>query len=95
MLEALDLMKYFDCVMGGDTLPEKKPSPVPIFNVLSRFNMRPEEALLIGDSIYDIEAGRAAGVKTVAALYGYGDPGFWKGADYRIESIEGLIGILD
>jgi len=95
VLEALDLMRYFDCVMGGDTLPEKKPSPIPIFDLLRRFNMRPDEALLVGDSIYDIDAGRAAGVKTVAALYGYGGPGFWKRADYRIESIEGLIGILD
>ena len=95
VLEALDLLKYFDCVLGGDTLTEKKPSPAPILDVLSRFDMRPEEALIIGDSIYDIEAGRAAGVKTVAALCGYGDPGFWKEADYRVESIEGLIGILD
>ncbi|MGA2107796.1 MAG: HAD-IA family hydrolase [Syntrophorhabdales bacterium] len=95
VLEALDLLKYFDCVLGGDTLTEKKPSPAPILDVLSRLDMRPEEALIIGDSIYDIEAGRAAGVKTVAALCGYGDPGFWKEADYRVESIEGLIGILD
>jgi len=95
VLGALDLLKYFDCVLGGDSLAEKKPSPAPILNVLSRFDMRPEEALIIGDSIYDIEAGRAAGVKTVAALYGYGDPGFWKEADYRIESIEGLMEILD
>ncbi len=68
---------------------------MPILDVLGRFDMRPDEALLVGDSIYDIEAGRAAGVKTVAALYGYGDPGFWRQADYRIESIEGLIEILD
>jgi len=95
VLKALDLLKYFDSVLGGDTLPEKKPSPMPILDVLSRFDMRPEQALIIGDSIYDIEAGRAAGVKTVAALYGYGDPGFWKGADYRVESIEGLMEILD
>ena len=94
VLEALDLLKYFDCVLGGDTLAEKKPSPAPILNVLSRFDIRPEEALIIGDSIYDIEAGLAAGVKAVAALYGYGDPGFWKEADYRIESIEGLMEVL-
>ena len=37
VLEALDLMKYFDCVMGGDTLPEKKPSPIPILDVLAPF----------------------------------------------------------
>ncbi len=57
--------------------------------------LRTHPIVIVGDSVYDIEAGRAAGVRTVAALYGYGDPGFWKKADYRIESIEGLIKILD
>jgi phosphoglycolate phosphatase len=94
VLEALDLLGCFDSVVGGDTYPEKKPSPMPIFEMLRRFDAHPQEALIVGDSIYDIEAGLAAGVKTVAALYGYGDPGFWKEADYRIEQIEGLIEIL-
>ena len=90
VLQATELMKYFDYVAGGDTLAEKKPSPIPILDVLSRFDVRPEEALLVGDSIYDIEAGRAAQVRTVAALYGYGAPSFWKQADFRIMSIKEL-----
>jgi phosphoglycolate phosphatase len=94
ILGALDLLKYFDYVAGGDTSPERKPSPVPILNVLSRFGTAPEEALVVGDSIYDIEAGRAAGVRTVAALYGYGAAGFSDGADYSIEQIGGLTEIV-
>jgi phosphoglycolate phosphatase len=94
VLEALGLLKYFDYIAGGDTDAEKKPSPVPIFNVLSHFDVQPGEAYLIGDSIYDIEAGLAAGVKTVAAPYGYGSPDFWKKADYRIDAIEGLMEVL-
>ncbi len=94
VLDALDLLKYFDYIAGGDTVAEKKPSPVPIFNALSHFDVQPGEAFLVGDSIYDIEAGVAAGVKTVAALYGYGSPDFWKNADYRIDAIEGLMEIL-
>ena len=90
VLQATDLLIYFDYVAGADTVSEKKPSPAPILDVLSRFDMMPEEALLIGDSIYDIEAGRASGVRTVAALYGYGAPSFWSRADYRIASIEEL-----
>jgi phosphoglycolate phosphatase len=86
----MDLLIYFDYVAGADTVSEKKPSPVPILDVLSRFDASPEEALLVGDSIYDIEAGRAAGVRTVAALYGYGAASFWSRADYRIASIEEL-----
>jgi phosphoglycolate phosphatase len=94
VLEALNLQKYFDYVAGGDTTLQKKPSPEPVLNVLSRFATPPEEALFLGDSIYDMEAGRSAGVRTVAALYGYGTPGFSGHADYEINSIEGLIDLV-
>jgi len=94
VLEALDLLSYFEYIVGADTVAEKKPSPLPILFVLSHFEVRPDEALLVGDSIYDIEAGLAAGVRTVAAMYGYGGPDFSKKADYRIDSLEGLFEIL-
>ncbi|MGD0232870.1 MAG: HAD-IA family hydrolase [Syntrophorhabdales bacterium] len=95
LLDALGLLRYLDYVAGGDTYPEKKPSPVPIFTVLSRFDTLPPEALFLGDSVYDMRASRAAGVKSVAALYGYGPPGFSDGADYSIKGIEELIGIVE
>jgi phosphoglycolate phosphatase len=95
LLEALDLLEYFDYVAGGDTHLQKKPSPVPIFNVLSRFDTLPSDALFVGDSIYDMAASRAAHVKSVAALYGYGSPGFSDGADYSIERIEELIDLVE
>jgi phosphoglycolate phosphatase len=94
VLDALDLRKYFDYVVGGDTVPQQKPSPEPVLSVLSRFDTYPGEALLIGDSIYDIEAGRAAGVKTVAAVYGYGGPEFSRRADYKITGIVGLLDVV-
>jgi phosphoglycolate phosphatase len=94
VLEALDLKKHFDYVAGGDTTLEKKPSPEPVLSVLSRFAAPPEKVLFLGDSIYDMEAGRSAGVRTVAALYGYGAPGFSKHADYKINSIEELIDLV-
>jgi phosphoglycolate phosphatase len=90
VLEATKLIGYFDYVAGGDTVSEKKPSPVPILDVLSRFDAGPDEALLIGDSIYDIEAGRNASVRTVAARYGYGTPSSLSRADYHIARIEEL-----
>jgi len=94
LLKALDLLEHFDYVAGGDTSLQKKPSPEPIFNVLSRFDTLPGDALFVGDSIYDITASRAAGVKSVAALYGYGFPGFSDGADYSIGHIEELIDLV-
>lgn len=95
LLKALDLLEYFDYVAGGDTSLQKKPSPVPIFNVLSRFDTLPSDALFVGDSIYDMAASRAARVKSVAALYGYGSPGFSDGADYSIGRIEELINLVE
>jgi phosphoglycolate phosphatase len=94
VLEATNLLDYFDYVAGGDTLSEKKPSPVPVLDVLSRFHTSPQDALLIGDSIYDVRAGRAAGVSTVAVLYGYGSPGFSKEADYEINDIGALLALV-
>jgi phosphoglycolate phosphatase len=94
LLKALDLLEYFDYVAGGDTHLQKKPSPEPILNVLSRFDTPAGDALFVGDSIYDITASRAAGVKSVAVLYGYGFPGFSDGADYSIDRIEELIDLV-
>ncbi len=94
LLKALDLLEHFDYVAGGDTGAQKKPSPVPIFDALARFDTLPGDALFVGDSIYDMAASRAAGVRSVAALYGYGSPGFSQGADYSIGRIEELIDLV-
>jgi phosphoglycolate phosphatase len=94
LLKTLNLLEHFDYVAGGDTNLQRKPSPVPILNVLSRFDTLPGDALFVGDSIYDMAASRAAGVRSVAALYGYGSPGFSDGAAYSIERIEDLIDLV-
>jgi phosphoglycolate phosphatase len=94
LLDALGLLKHFDYVSGGDTSAEKKPSPVPIFDVLSRFDTQPADALFIGDSVYDMLAARAAGVRSVAALYGFGRQGFSEGANFRIGRIGELVDIV-
>jgi phosphoglycolate phosphatase len=52
--------------------------------MLSRFHLSPPEAIMVGDSIYDIEAGNAAGIKTIAVDYGYGFRGFDSKADFKI-----------
>lgn len=94
ILDRLGLLKYLDLVVGSDTTPEKKPSPVPIFYVLSKLKVKPEEAVIVGDSNYDIEAGRAAGVKTIAVTYGYRPVELLKNADRLINSIDELIDCL-
>ena len=106
ILEGLDLAREFDLVVGPETAGERKPSPEPVFYVLRQLKAKPEEAVVIGDSRFDIEAGRRAGVKcTVAVTYGYGNmqagsyenkPGGppVKGTDYVIDSIEKLLPTL-
>ncbi|MDO8331334.1 MAG: phosphoglycolate phosphatase [Fluviicoccus sp.] len=76
LLEALDCLGDFRLLVGGDTLPHKKPHPEPLLHCLRHFEVRPGEALMLGDSRNDVEAARAAGVPCVALPYGYnhGEP---------------------
>ncbi|MBZ0157490.1 MAG: HAD-IA family hydrolase [Alphaproteobacteria bacterium] len=90
ILQKLGLAPYLDIVVGSDTTRERKPSPVPVLYVLSHLGVSPEEAVMVGDSNYDIEAGRAAGVRTVAVTYGYRPVSFLKGADFIIDSLSAL-----
>lgn len=60
-------------LLGGDSLPEKKPHPLPVLTALSTLGADPTTAWMIGDDPRDIEAGRAAGCCTIACAYGYGD----------------------
>ena len=75
-------------------MPEKKPSPVPILKLLEIFNVSRNEALIIGDSNYDIESGRAAGIKTVAVTYGFRSREVLKDADFIIDSFNELLNVI-
>ena len=94
ILEQLGLAEHMDMVVGSDTLKERKPSPLPVYHVLSAFGISPEEAVIVGDSNYDIEAGKSAGIKTVAVTYGYRPLDLLRGADFIIDSMTGLPGVL-
>ncbi len=83
-LEGTGIARFFDTVLGSDSIPEKKPSPVPIFEVMKRLGISREQTAIIGDSSFDIEAGKRAGVLTIAVTYGYRD--ILKEADYMIDS---------
>lgn len=94
ILNDLGLLKYLDLVVGSDTTPERKPSPVPILHVLSKLNIKTGDAVIVGDSNFDIEAGKAAEIKTIAVTYGYRPREVLKKADFMIDKMEGLINIL-
>jgi phosphoglycolate phosphatase len=94
VLKELKLSHHFDLVLGSDALPERKPLPGPILHVLERLACAPEESIIVGDSVIDIAAGKAAGIRTVAVTYGYGKAGFEREADFVIDRMGDLMGVL-
>jgi HAD superfamily hydrolase (TIGR01509 family) len=73
VLEQFGLIRYFDHVQGTDGFPYK-PAPDVILTAMAALGARPEDCLMVGDSVADMEAGKRAGVKTCAVRYGYGKP---------------------
>lgn len=71
LLEQLQLAKRSACIVSGDTLEQRKPHPAPLLHACELAGVQPAEAIYVGDASRDIEAGRAAGMTTVAAAYGY------------------------
>lgn len=69
-LDHVGLGPHFDVIIGCDVCERHKPDPQPVQIALERLNYQPFEAVFVGDSVHDIEAGNAAGVTTVAALWG-------------------------
>lgn len=69
-LDYVGVMQYFETIVGCDSSERHKPDPGPVLLALDRLGYAPEEALFVGDSVHDIEAGNAAGVLSVAALWG-------------------------
>ena len=69
-LELTGLDGYMDCLVGPDDCPKAKPDPAPVLMGCELLGLSPSECLYVGDSPYDMQAGREAGCTTVAALWG-------------------------
>ncbi len=93
LLAALRLTGRMACAISGDTLPQRKPHPAPMLLASRLMNVEPPRIVYVGDAARDIEAGRAAGMQTVAAAWGYitadDDPCAWQ-ADYIAEDPDDL-----
>jgi phosphoglycolate phosphatase len=64
-------LQHAACVISGDTTPHSKPHPEPLFEAARRLRLMPHECWYVGDDLRDIQAGRSAGMPTVAAGWGY------------------------
>ena len=71
LLKDLGVRDAFEIVISGDTLPKKKPDPAPLLHAAEFFGVEPARALMIGDSVSDVKAARAAGFRIVCMSYGY------------------------
>ncbi len=81
LLEKSGLSGYVELVLSGDSLPEKKPHPLPLQHAAKFFDCNTAELLLIGDSVNDAEAARAAGCPVFIVPYGYNEGQELRGLD--------------
>jgi len=97
LVELMGLHTRSISTVSGDTTPHSKPHPEPILHAARVANINPTKSLYVGDDIRDVIAGKAAGMKTVAAAYGYcgckEPPEAW-GADYLINTPIELLNII-
>ncbi|AQG99668.1 phosphoglycolate phosphatase, bacterial [Burkholderia sp. KK1] len=71
LLAHFGIADFFKVILGGDSLPAKKPDPLPMLTACERLDVLPRETVAVGDSENDALAGRAAGLATLTVPYGY------------------------
>ncbi len=72
ILHTLDIMSYFELLVGPESVTHRKPHPESVLLALKKTGTVPSRAIMIGDTASDIQAGKAAGALTCGVLYGYG-----------------------
>jgi phosphoglycolate phosphatase len=89
LLEQMKLAHYFKVVVCGDTLPKKKPDPMPLTHACKELGIAPRDMLMIGDSLNDTIAARAAGCPVFCVPYGYNE-----GHDVRELDVDAIVDSL-
>jgi phosphoglycolate phosphatase len=89
LLERLALSPYLRLVVGGDTCERRKPDPMPLLHACAQLGVPPAQTWMVGDSVNDVQAARAAGMPVYCVPYGYNE-----GADPRTLPCDGLLETL-
>lgn len=89
LLEQLQLAHHFESVVAGDALPQKKPHPAQLLYACRELGVAPAAMLMIGDSVNDVEAARAAGCPVFCVSYGYNE-----GRDVRELDVDAIVASL-
>jgi phosphoglycolate phosphatase len=90
LLERLGIASGFEQVIAGDALPQKKPDPAQLLHACRGFGIAPREMLVIGDSVNDADAARAAGCPVFCVTYGYNE-----GRDVRELDVDAIVTSLE
>jgi phosphoglycolate phosphatase len=89
LLDYVKLSDYFVSVVAGDTLPQRKPDPAPLLHACGQLKVAPGEMLMIGDSMNDAQAARAAGCPVFCVTYGYNE-----GHDVQTLDVDAIVASL-
>ncbi len=96
VLRGLGIAAHFDAVVGGDSLPTRKPDPAPLLRVIKQLGSATDQAVMIGDNANDVACAHAAGVPVIVVGYGYAHgPPDQLGADLLIDRFDELPAALD
>lgn len=98
VLDGLNILDQCSILLGGDSLAVKKPDPAPLLHCCMAMNLAASECLYVGDHERDIVAGKAAGMDTAVALWGYikkdHNPNQWN-ANFLLNQPTGLFNLID
>ncbi|WP_369601005.1 HAD-IA family hydrolase [Hahella sp. SMD15-11] len=92
ILTQTGLAPYFSGIIGGDTLPVRKPDPAPLLTACKQLGVPARRAIMVGDSVTDVRAARNAGLPVIAVPYGYnhGEPVAAAGPDHLVDRLDHL-----
>jgi N-acetyl-D-muramate 6-phosphate phosphatase len=96
-LEHFDLMPYFEVIVTAQTTTHTKPFPDPVIFAAHQLGLEPDQCVMIGDTIVDVQSGRSAGAQTVAVLCGFGSYKELKraGADLIVSSTPDIVSVFN
>ena len=97
ILKHFNLDRFFDPVLGGDSLDQKKPAPAPLLYVSNQYKIPPSNCLMVGDSEKDITAAQAAGMPVCAVSYGMRPKAILEAMnpDFLVDSFPDVLQIID
>lgn len=94
-VETLHLSDLVSYIVGADDVKEGKPHPESVYMILEKYKFKKEDAIMVGDTTFDIELGKNAGIKSCGVTYGNGSRESLAEADWIIDDFAELLDIID